>query len=296
LLCDVLPTGNYTGVQFTSENTAYTITNAGKIFKTEDVGDTWIEQNSGTELPLSDIIFLDDLNGYISGFNGVTNESILLKTIDGGETWISKNFQVQIRSIFFADNMNGFAFGQKLYRTIDGGETWDEIDLGYLSYNSVGFYSDKKTGLLITGIPASGYDVLKTSDGGNSWTIIDYEWGNVSIGGIQIVDDIAYIGSQGSKKFKTRDMGNTWQVVNSNNWGHFINELQAVGVGQEWPELGFYSNGVIAITNDRGKHWEEKHFSADRFLSLLDIDFLNDSSAFAVGASPMGCILKIEFK
>ena len=295
IVCNALPSGAYNAVQFTSQNIAYTITNKGKIYKTEDGGYTWISQNSDTEMPLTQILFLDDLNGYVTGFNGETNEGIILKTTDGGNTWISQNFQVELYAICFINNMTGYVTGQKLYKTADGVETWSEVDLGYPDYSSINFYDDKKTGFLIAGNLTAGYVVLKTSDGGNDWSVVDNEWGTSTIGEIQILDDIniAFISSQGGKIFKTRDRGNTWQTINSTYSGNFINERQAVGVGQYWPDLGFFSYGVIFITNNGGKDWEQK--TVGEFYTVLGIDFSNDSTAVAVGQTNGGCVIHLDF-
>lgn len=291
ILYDILPPGYYSKVRFTSQNTAYTITTKGKIFKTEDGGNTWIQQESGTEMHLYNMFFLNDLNGYIVGGEDI-NEGILLKTMDGGNTWSSINFHVRLSSIYFINETTGFAAGRKLFRTRDGGETWNEVDLGYFAYGSLNFFDE------ITGFLTTGNVVLKTIDGGNNWLPINNVIGNYSIKQMQIFDDIAFLLSNGTKIFITPDRGNTWQVINtpSTNSVYFINERQAIGVGQHWYELGYFPNGVLCITNNGGKYWEEKYFPADEFYSLNDIDFSNDSTALAIGNSPKGCVIKLKFK
>lgn len=285
ILCDVLPPGYYSAVRFTSQNTAYTITTAGKIFKTEDGGNTWTQQDSGTEMHLYDMFFFNDLHGYIVGGDAI-NEGIILKTTDGGSTWLSANFQVRLSNIYFINDLIGFIAGRKLFKTLDGGTTWNEVDLGYSAYSSINFF-DESTGLL-----SAGNDVLKTIDGGNSWVSLN----NINAAGkIQILNNLAFLHNY-SDIFKTHDRGNTWQKTEHFATGsvHFINERQAVGVGQFWYELGFFPDGILYITNDGGKHWEEKHFSAEEFYKIEDIDFSNDSTALAVGHT-RGCVAKLKF-
>ncbi len=292
VLYDVLPSGNYTGIHFTSQNTAYTITNNGKIFKTEDGGNTWIEQHSSTELHLHDIFFLNDLNGYIVGGD---TDGIILKTTDGGNTWKSTTFQIRLSSIYFINETTGFASGKKLLSTQDGGKTWNEVDLEYFAYGGINFF-DGKTGFL-----AAGNILLKTIDGGSSWEVVDKISniiGTNTIGKIQINKGVAYLRLNGDKMYRTSDKGNTWQILNVpiiSGSVHFINEHQAIGVGQRWYELGYYPDGLLCVTNDGGKHWDEKYFPATEFYIINDIAFLNDSTALAIGNSSQGCIIKLKF-
>ncbi|WP_080903392.1 YCF48-related protein [Parabacteroides sp. Marseille-P3160] len=290
VLYNILPPGTYTAIRFISQNIAYTITNNGGIFKTENGGETWIQQDSGTELYLYDMFFSDDLNGYIVGGQ---SDGIILRTTNGGKTWLSSHFQESLSSIYFINKTTGFAAGKKLFRTKDDGKTWDEIDLGYFAYSSINFF-DENNGLLTAVTPKPFQSVLlKTTDKGNHWFILD---NIVKSGEIQVLNNLVFLHSY-SNIFKTSDRGNTWETIIYPASGpvHFLNEWQAIGVGQHWYELGYFPNGMLCITNDGGKHWEEKLFSAEEFLSINDIDFPNDSTALAIGNSPQGCIIKLHF-
>jgi len=289
-LCDVLPPGDYSAVRFTSQNTAYTITNNGKIFKTVDGGNTWSQQNSGTEMHLYGMSFIDNLHGYIVGGDG---DGVFLKTSDGGNTWLSTNFQAGLSSVYFINENIGFvAAGKKFLKTQDGGITWNEIDLGFFSYGGINFF-DKKNGFL-----TAGNVILKTTDVGNNWEAIKDVLGNSSIKKIQIFNDIACLLSTGSKIFITFDRGVSWSSIEPPNMNsvYFINEHQAIGVAQRWPELGYFPNGILYLTNDGGRHWEEKYtIGVEEFYNIKDIDFSNDSTALAVGQTNRGCIIKLRF-
>lgn len=289
VLYNVLPSGNYTALSFTSENTAFTITNFGDIFKTEDRGNTWTQQNSGTELNLHNMYFLNDLHGYIVGGDA---DGIILKTTDGGSTWTSIDFQVGLSAIHFINETIGFVSGQKLFVTKDGGETWEEVDLGYNTYRNLNFF-DEESGFLI-----ADNTLLSTSDGGMNWITINNKLlENYSFKKILIFNNTACLLSNETKIFLTQDKGITWSVVDFTflNSIYFINILQAIGVGQHWYDLGYYSNGKLCVTNDGGRKWEEMYFPANEFMSINSIDFSNDSTAIAVGNSPQGCIIKLSF-
>ncbi|MFT3751616.1 MAG: YCF48-related protein [Paludibacter sp.] len=240
--------------------------------------------------------FFDDLRGYIVGGH---SDGIILKTIDGGKTWLSTDFQVGLSSIYFINETTGFASGRKLFRTQDGGETWNEMDLGYFAYGNLNFF-DGKSGFLAASNYPAGNSLLKTTDGGSSWRVVDNLnniMGTHTIGKIQINNDVACLLSNGATIYTTQDKGITWNSIDSPilNSIHFINKRQAVGVGQHWYDLGYFSNGMLCITNDGGKSWEQKYFSPSEFLSINDIDFVNDSTALAIGNSPEGCVIKLDF-
>lgn len=164
--------------------------------------------------------------------------------------------------------------------------------MGYFAYGNLNFF-DENTGFL-----TAGNILLKTIDGGTNWLAVNNNIiGNHSIKKILIFDNIACLLSNGTTIFTTPDKGTTWYNIDPPilNSVYFFNEWQAVGVGQHWYELGYFPNGMLCITNDGGKHWEEKYFPADEFLSINDIDFPNDATALVIGNSPQGCIIKLNF-
>ena len=298
VLCGVLPSGFYTNVSFPSDSIGYTTTNYGEIFKTEDGGNSWTKQNSGTDLILNDMIFLDDSNGYVIGYKG-TNSSIgiILKTTDGGKSWKSTNMPCRMSSVYFLNETKGFCMGRNLYMTNDGGASWEEVVLGYSEYYYMNFY-DENIGLLSTTLSHSGTTLLKTTDGGNSWATVD-QFNDIPHStvayNIQINNNIAYLHAN-SNILTTPDKGNTWQVIpsllgSSIESYYFINELQIICGGQHWYELGCFPTGLLAITNDGGKNWER--FFASGFTRINDIELLNDSTALIVG--DVSCILKLKF-
>lgn len=292
IVCDVLPSGTYNAIRFTSPNISYTIANEGEIYKTEDGGNTWTPQDSGTEVKLYDLFFLNDSTGFVMGGNDSVNEGVILKTTSGGDIWESQSFPETITTIHFTNNTTGYAIGSRLYKTQNAGETWDEIDLGYYGYGDINFF-DEQVGFLTT-----GNVILKTIDGGHNWNALDYTLGSSNVKRSQILNGIAYLFSNGSKIFKTSDRGSTWSTIDAigANSIHFINERQAVAVGTWWPEQGFFPYGVLYITNDGGKSWEKELTKGiDEFYSLHHICFSNDSTALAVGATNRGCVIHLDF-
>ena len=106
---------------------------------------SWTSQNSGTNYPLDGVYFVDENNGWVSGWIG-----IILHTTDGGQTWNLQNAPANypLYSVFFTDLQNGWAagYGGKVVHTTDGGENWIAQDIS--SYNDIYklFFIDGNTG------------------------------------------------------------------------------------------------------------------------------------------------------
>jgi hypothetical protein len=83
----------------------------------------WHTQNSGTNSELTGVCFVDQNNGWISGWTGT-----ILHTTDGGETWNPQTAPPTnaYNSVFFTDALNGWASGYAgiMIHTTDGGQNW----------------------------------------------------------------------------------------------------------------------------------------------------------------------------
>ena len=85
--------------------------------------DTWYTQTSGTTAPLTDICFINQDTGWISGWTGT-----ILHTTNGGATWTDQGAPSTNAyfSVFFIDAQNGWACGYagRVIHTSDGGLNW----------------------------------------------------------------------------------------------------------------------------------------------------------------------------
>jgi photosystem II stability/assembly factor-like uncharacterized protein len=102
------------------------------------------------------------------------------RTSDGGLTWeiqdlppreINLGYQTALRGTVAVDSNNIFVFGDSCYivRTTDAGRTWTNVS--YPSYQSLlaGDFTDPENGTFV----GTNGTVLMTSDGGDSWTLIE---------------------------------------------------------------------------------------------------------------------------
>jgi photosystem II stability/assembly factor-like uncharacterized protein len=170
-------------------------TNALSLYRTHDGGQSWVEQ----ALP-----FPPELTGGVTpesqgAFDFVTFSSardgalivqpkgyglwLLYATHDGGATWAHLPLPPGViypRSVLLTGNQGWLAGEDQLFRTGDGGRHWTPVrtDLGQTSISIIQFM-DATTGWALAGgycvfsqcWPAGGSALLKTTDGGRTWTV-----------------------------------------------------------------------------------------------------------------------------
>jgi len=167
------------------------------------------------------ITFTDSLTGYIAGGNP-SNDSIatIIKTTDGGNNW-SVSLDILgncFHSINFPTANTRFAVGDKgtLYKTSNAGGNWTQKiipgNVGTRNFSAV-FFTSENVGFIVGGnlTKDSIQTLLKTSDGGDTWTVIR---DNIA----PMLNDIYFInstegyavGNDGTALYTT-DGGDTWQ-------------------------------------------------------------------------------------
>ncbi len=182
---------DYFALDFVSENIGYLTNNLSssdsKLYKTIDGAQSW------QELPIPPhiwraITFLNANVGFVGGtiLNNVPPAVVgkLFKTTDGGQTWteiVISNLNT-VRSIFFVDNNNGYLCGEQgqFLKTTDGGLTWTlenlnlntPIPVTQLSSNDIYFKNVNEGFCLTNTLFHNDSFLMKTIDGGNSWTRI----------------------------------------------------------------------------------------------------------------------------
>lgn len=240
----------------------------------------WLQLQSTTSNGLTNIAFLNDDFGIVSGSIGT-----FLKTNSGGLCW--ETLDVGVAASFFTafiiDENNFFTSRSSLYKTNDGGQTFNEIgELGNFGGGifDIHFFNENK-GILIKG----GSDLYKTEDGGQTWVNIYTNYGSAQH--IQFVtEEVGYL--NGGSQFdnvnygeihKSVDGGNTWVKIESEpnisralvRTLYFVNE-----------NLGYFMNSLreFYVTQDGGLTWTLRSTISD---TILDMVFVNAPLGYAVG-------------
>ena len=245
----------------------YHTTNGGVYWDGVDIG-----QRAATDIHT---IFVDpdDLSTVYVGLVDVHNEmcdsendNYLLKTQDGGTTWTpihlpGTDAMINVMGRTPTDDTLYVGTGGTVYKSSDGGQDWtwigppgrngDMYDIAVDPCNSDVLY-----------LPRQAYGIVKSADGGASWTPINQGLLNVGIS-LMAVPSVpgsgtvyaASVGGEGT--FKTTDWGNSWTYVNEGGITHpWADELV---VSPHDPETVLEVADVAEVfqTTDGGTTWSK---------------------------------------
>ncbi|MDO5971580.1 YCF48-related protein [Flavivirga aquimarina] len=284
----------YDDVFFIDENIGWAA-NGGfaAVYKTIDGGNTWSEQLNETILGgdyyFRNIEFLDENIGFLGTLN-----SVFFKTNDGGTTWTEvTNLPTNPRAICGLNTVGSstiYGCGSYLgpafiIKSTDSGATWQFIDMSSYASELVEIYFLTEDIGFVSGRSNSGATILKTTDGGVSWTEIynsniigEYLWKmqvlesntNVLFGSIEAVSP------NPGKLVKSVDGGLTWLSYDAPE-----TEIQAVGFineNQGW--MGGHYTGFYETLNG-GESWTNLNIGNN----LNRIFIVNSNLAYASGTS-----------
>lgn len=242
-------------------------------------------QVSGTDQLLQAVSPVNELVVWVSGHGGT-----YALTTDGGASWnahvMAGAETLQFRDVDAFDAQTAYMLSagtgelSRIYKTTDGGSTWA---LQFLNEHPDGFldcmaFWDERTGVAYGDAVDGQLFVLRTEDGGRSWTRVPPEALPVAQegeGGFAASGTCAAVGSGGrgwiatgngpqARVLLTRDLGQTWRAAESPIAGGPAAGLTTIGfVGDD---IGFAMGGVIgqdsvrvdnvARTTDGGETWQ----------------------------------------
>ncbi len=273
--------GKQDGIYFVNKDVGWVVNGSGRIYKTTDGGENWIQQKNSPGTYFRSVAFINDQIGFAGNigpnyFPGVTDTHPLYKTIDGGNSWapVTANItgivptgicaiQAVNENVIYAGGRVGTP--TVLLKSTDGGNNWVGTDLSSQCKMILDIhFQTPEIGFVFAGsnanIAASKARILKTTDGGQTWTVVytssrNYEimWKASFVSEQVGFATIQSYNSATTQRYvvKTTDGGNTWTEIPLNNSGvrefgiGFINEQ----VGWVGAENGGYQ------TTDGGLTW-----------------------------------------
>ncbi|MGD8306741.1 MAG: YCF48-related protein, partial [Ignavibacteria bacterium] len=212
-------TYDWSEIYFADESTGWGIHN-DYIGKTTNSGITWnIESYMDPPGPGDGFrsILIDDYSkGWCTGSTG-----FILNTTDGGNSWEHFDRRLDIYygaldDVLFINELEGWVVGNQLLHyplndstillhTTNGGETWirEEIDIDE-GLNRILKFNEQLWMFSYTSL-------LRSTDGGNNWDIINFHPPSDLIRDVFFFDELNFFVIAGRKVFRTRDGGNTWE-------------------------------------------------------------------------------------
>ncbi len=204
-------------------------------------------------------------------------------TITLSGTWSAQNSgtSYNLGGLQFVDINNGWIFTTypPMLRTINGGISYEALPSSKSNPISACFVDQN------TGWAAWTDNILKTEDGGNSWSInSSFSYGN----GVYFLDHTtgwAYSGTGNIQK--TTDEGTTW-IPQISGTANPINKLRFFDQNAGWAladNLAIPNNRIILQTSDGGANWAVKGSigGAGTDFSILGLYFVDPNYGWGVG-------------
>jgi len=182
-------TARLRGVSAPTANIVWASGSEGTIIRSTDGGRTWSRLTipDTDKLDFRDIDAIDERTAYVLSI-GNGDASRIYKTTDAGATW-SLQFRNDDSKAFydamaFRDSRRGFAFSDSvdgqfvILRTDNGGRTWTKIPAAALppALPGEGAYAASGSNIALVGdnvwIGTSASRVLRSTDGGRSWAVV----------------------------------------------------------------------------------------------------------------------------
>jgi photosystem II stability/assembly factor-like uncharacterized protein len=182
--------GQKSGIHFLNVSTGWitgtvVVNDLAWLYVSHDGGSTWYQQSlslspgvPSAQLSLISPTFFSATDGILpvifsDGLSGKGIATDIYVTHDGGTTWESTTPLAAIfDTINFVDMQHGWATdGTVLYSTGDGGQHWAKLSPGanFKQITSLSFASST-TGWAISRQSTTSSFLLKTTDGGKTWT------------------------------------------------------------------------------------------------------------------------------
>ncbi len=193
----------------------------------------FLEQSAPNGISLRGSSVVSDKIAWFSGAKGN-----FVKTSDGGKNWVWDSIvgatHLDFRDIHAFSEQEAIVlsagFPAKIFKTLDGGKNWTEMysdTTQGIFFNSMDFW-DKNNGIAVGDPLHGGFMIIKTTDGGESWSRIPIEnipqpikaEAQFAARGTCIStfgdNGVCFVTGGGDARiFLSNDKGNSWQVVES---------------------------------------------------------------------------------
>ncbi len=254
-----------------------------------------------------DVFFLKDKPniGWACGFKGIT-----LRTIDAGKTWKVAHlpFNLQLESIHFVNEKVGFTSGplssgiglqDMILKSIDGGATWKNITPDIKKFNTEfdgleiwgNYFVDENNGFVIGGGCGTPQRFFKTTNGGNTWTMVEYSEPSSKMSDLIVYPDGNGIAVGSGWLWKSTDFGKNWDLFNrtggsagafNNDWQEELsvyNQSIALPYSKDCNGSTEVAYGGVRLSTDGGTNWIQYSTSKPMYGTFM----VDEKAAWGVG-------------
>lgn len=271
-------------VHFFDTQSGWAVGGQGTILSTQDGGERWTGQVSGTLARLRGVQFVNAQTGWV-----VSEDGEILQTRDGGNTWSMTSGQLGsgrgFSAVTFAGERKGWVVGEygTLLATSDGGETFRPQVSGNSQHLQTVFFLNEQRGW----VAGNAGTLLRTEDGGSSWQPLvgNNDWGTIRSLRFQdermgwMIEDIGGM-------WRTRDGGLTWDPVpipEGMTWRGM--DVDAAGRG-----LAVGDRGAVLRLDAQSHRWVPASRASDPLLRA--VSFSNPQVGWVLGEE--GVLLRTQ--
>lgn len=263
----------------------------GAIFYSSNGGHSWqnvfvVTDTTSVGSYMTRVIVLDSNNAIVSN-----RKPLLYSTANNGQSWATSTIPattgVITDALFFIDKNVGFLgnhYGE-IFKTIDGGHNWSRVHTNPI-FNAISDISCPTDSICYARTTAPN-NLLKSENGGDSWTIVTNAPHTYLSGGLAAVNkDTVIMVTANSMIFKSANGGINWDTI-------------ACPVNSDLLDVAFINNKgfivgdseTIISTTDYGDSWSIDLHDSMSTERINTIEMFNDTTAIA--GSNAGSIYRI---
>jgi ELWxxDGT repeat protein len=278
--------GGIDRIYFRDANNGYALAgfNSANLYITTDGGHSWNLQTVGsagvfTALAYNKAASNFCLVGHAGGLGVTAQQGSVIYTGNGTGAWIQQSYfssDNYVAGNLFA-NGTGYVFGTANLKTKDGGITWKPlatISIPYTDYLRTGTFLNADTGFY-----ADVYNLYKSTDSGNTWTLKNRDTITPVETPITFYNANFGFYANAQTLYRTTNGGETWSA-----------SLTPGGLGLRNISIAdqntAYTTGIgmpLYKTTDGGATWTSTNFGSNQI--ILSIHFFDALNGLAGGTS-----------
>lgn len=263
--------------------------NEGVVLKTTDGGLSWsAETILGAQLYALD--FASATHGWMAD---PAQPGRIFATTNGGATWgpLPSGTLSLLNGIAFADTATGWAVGSSgtILRSSNGGGSWTAQASGTAAALHAVAAIDAQTAWAV----GAGGVIVHTANGGTSWSRQDFRTlPPFSPATLTLTSATVGWAASGATPYRTANGGVSWTArpvfsAEPLGWMQFVSATTgwAVGIPAGGGTCGAPPCYGVYRTLDGGDTWELRGHVASSAIQIGNVDFLDDTRGWAVGAN-----------